>query len=441
MSTQITQGPLPGPVNSLTGLPYDLIRMLCALLPSRDISSLLSTCHNLHLLYDDEAIWRELCARYGVTDPLSLGDPSFRTAYAAILHTYGPLLGLWASDHPYKGSIIEFRVDAELKGIVGEVWRFWPRRAPQFEIGGADMQQPNPPEYYRFMHISLAHPQDQNHGEARRGAEAVLHWYVPDAGEQWYYGPGTASVRVPTLHVVPPSDQAIVVRWPTRGPTHEVTLPAFPTWFPSSGSGDAWYDSAHELPRLRPHDQPLQPVHMRFYLDAHHPHIVTLPSAMQSPPALMIRPPPHRGEHYARDARDPFAPHEPRLPLDDMRNVRYPITDVGWFYRRFYPLRSFVKEGQDPASNDWSPESLEGLWLGAYGPHGTELLFLEHDDHAKKLHAWKVTGDMNVPRGVCSWTVDLNTPMNASDLPSPNSFGTTPRFYQGLGVVSSTGYL
>ena len=91
------------------------------MLSGRDVSALLLTCKNLHGLYGDEAIWQELCGRHGVFDPTTLGETSFRTLYTELLFAYGGLLGLWASDHPYRGSIIEFRVDTTSRAIVGEV--------------------------------------------------------------------------------------------------------------------------------------------------------------------------------------------------------------------------------------------------------------------------------------------------------------------------------
>ncbi|TBU46866.1 hypothetical protein BD309DRAFT_988482 [Dichomitus squalens] len=66
---------------------------------------------------------------------------------------------------------------------------------------------------------------------------------------------------------------------------------------------------------------------------------------------------------------------------------------------RYYPLRTVMQEGEDPASQNWRPENLVGLWLGDYGPHGTECLFLEHNVADSMIRAWKITGDVNVPRG------------------------------------------
>ena len=406
---------------NLDDLPYDLVRVLCTLLSGRDISALLSTCHNLHALYPDESIWQELCDRFGIKDARILGDPSFQTVYTQILYTYGPLLGLWASDHPYKGSIVEFRVDKELKGIVGEVWRFWPRTLRHVEDIEAT-RRPNPPEYYRFMHIAL----DRDEGRLTRVA---LNWYIPDAGQQWYYGPGTASIRVPTLHVGPPTNLGISVRFSIHRALQTVTLPAFP---PSETV--CWYDNTRGLPRL--HTEAAAKLSLPWP-DVVQPHYMATVTDTTCPAAIMFRPP----HHFGRFTRDIFAIHEPHLPLEDIRNLSYPHWEVGWFYRRFYPLRSRIRDGQDPGRDDWDPASLEGLWLGSYGPHGTEVLFLEYDGH-HRVTAWKITGDLNVPRGAESWTINMESPVQLNDLAAPtlHQMGKIKRLYRGTGTISSAGF-
>lgn len=51
-----------------------------------------------------------------------------------------------------------------------------------------------------------------------------------------------------------------------------------------------------------------------------------------------------------------------------------------------------------------------GLFMGDYSAHGPEILYL-HYPTPTSLHAVKVTGDPNVPRGELSWVVDdLTTP-------------------------------
>ncbi|KAJ3311306.1 hypothetical protein HDV04_004114 [Boothiomyces sp. JEL0838] len=50
-----------------------------------------------------------------------------------------------------------------------------------------------------------------------------------------------------------------------------------------------------------------------------------------------------------------------------------------------------------------------GVWMGAYGSHGNELMLLSYSlETEKKLRVTKITGDVNVPRGEISFTADLN---------------------------------
>lgn len=117
--------PWPETVNApcsrakLSDLPYDIVRTLCTIMSAPDIASMLATCKSLHVHMLDETIWKAFCTPHGVED---LVNTSFYRFYSGILYKYGPLLGLWASDRPYTGGIIEFRIDKEIQGIVGECW-------------------------------------------------------------------------------------------------------------------------------------------------------------------------------------------------------------------------------------------------------------------------------------------------------------------------------
>ena len=47
----------------------------------------------------------------------------------------------------------------------------------------------------------------------------------------------------------------------------------------------------------------------------------------------------------------------------------------------------------------------EGVWVGSYGSHGLEFLLISFvvDINMVRLRASKITGDINVPRGVVTW--------------------------------------
>ena len=117
----------------LSSLPYDVLRILARLIDGADVTHVLSTCKDLHLHMKDDAIWQEHCSRYQITD-LPPGT-TFFLIYSEVAHKYGPLLGLWACDHPYYGFVVEFRLATDGHSIVGETWQFG-SGSPITNLGG-----------------------------------------------------------------------------------------------------------------------------------------------------------------------------------------------------------------------------------------------------------------------------------------------------------------
>lgn len=86
---------------------------------------------------------------------------------------------------------------------------------------------------------------------------------------------------------------------------------------------------------------------------------------------------------------------EQRIPTNPYP-VYYPIRPI-------LPLPSLAL----PTSLDWTPRVIDGIWLGEYGPHGAEVLFVLFDQASGYTSAVKLTGDVNVPRGVTSWRLNI----------------------------------
>ena len=87
--------------------------------------------------------------------------------------------------------------------------------------------------------------------------------------------------------------------------------------------------------------------------------------------------------------------------------------------------------------------NMEGLWVGSYGSHGTQLINITYIDDTT-LVATKATGDRNVPRGEVSFTVNLS-PDKASSLPPFQFSGKDQRDgeyqrFPGRGQVSRRGF-
>lgn len=71
-------------------------------------------------------------------------------------------------------------------------------------------------------------------------------------------------------------------------------------------------------------------------------------------------------------------------------------------------------------------EQYSGLFVGDYSTHGLELIYL-HYPTPNSLHAVKITGDRNIPRGEVTWAIDdLATPVricHEREWPGARAFG------------------
>jgi hypothetical protein len=410
-------------VDALHQLPYDILRILFFCMDGQDIISVLTTCKTLHLLFNDDAIWQEVCARYNFTDRAIFSGASYFEIYSQVLYCYGFLLGLWASDHPYKGSIIEFRFDKNTSSIVGEVWRF---RARHPITDAADSwHSPKMPEYFTFVSISLP----PTEGPRR----VVLNWHIHHNGAE-YFGPGTDFISVPTFHVLSETNESLHLHYQAR----TCHLPDFP-----ASAHEPWYDSSRGPPRFKVDPAPAS-TKPNMNLIPSAAFLYMSPTSVTKPQALAIYPTKIR-------IAEIFVFHETRLPIQDMRQFDLSgnqLQSGSMFYRRFYPLRFPILEGDDPTDEKWRPSSLEGIWLGAYASHGTEVLYVYYNEDDKTVRALKITGDFNVPRGVVTWKFSVDERVQPRDLPheagqATRLFGplSQARVYRGIGTISGPAYV
>ncbi|KAJ3480246.1 hypothetical protein NLI96_g8481 [Meripilus lineatus] len=432
--------------SSFLALSYDLFLDILLPLEASDIVALLSTCRALWSHRKDDSIWRVQCARYGVKD---LPSHSFFYVYASLLHTYGPLLGLWASDHVFRGNVIEFRInDEESKttgiSIRGEVWDFPARNQDP------GLRFPSNPTYVEFVNIRI----NRDHQAGSIGSEPPS--YVP-ASVEWFFHDEQEALkddpRQPTLTVLHPSYQSTI--FSSSGILFQGSFlhPDFPSTLEGN---DSWFDSTRPLPRLRKvtsSDSTRDNSSLISAIIGYLPGAQFLTAGLGDtlkPSALSILPSLYR--------RDPLHLHNPSIEIEDIRFVRAfqdPIVAIMAEHMRpdvennipdrYYPLR-FPPISTGPSANlrslFWTHQSLNGLWLGAYNRHGTEVLFLEASD-PNRLIAWKVTGDENIPRGVASWWIDVAHPKGLDHVLPEHNFGDIPSFskvFDGKAHVSFTGY-
>ncbi|KAH9832870.1 uncharacterized protein C8Q71DRAFT_713697 [Rhodofomes roseus] len=398
---------MEGSPTGLDRLPYDVLLQISFLLPATDIIHLLSTCRTFHLLACDEYIWKTLSKRIGLDDITGFGGRSFRTVYTGLLHAYAPLLGLWAGDHPFTGQILGFRLDlggdGRSPGIVGEIWRFKPLDPEEFDDPGAIQQ----PLCVPALRIGFAvHASDDQPAVVQNTTQAMVSCSVDSS---------TRPSHPAQLTIVSETTEGIFLH--TRHGQHQ--HPAFPH--------PAWHDHARPFPKISV--TPSLSVTSSGFLDMPSRPLVPIcfkaATDVMSPRAISIT--------YAGDCIDSLAPF-----LGFKSSIRDPP--------RYYPLHTREDCGTISADVRSHAAHLTGLWLGTYGPHGTECLFLTYDDTTKSLRAIKVTGDENVPRGAVSWDVSTAEACQLSgqerDLWSRTMGGVVPAHtYRGQGAISARGYM
>lgn len=393
---------------TISDLPYDVLFELFNYLSATDVSFLLSTCKMMHRHMQDLSIWQRLAARYGLRDLTRFRGLSAYTVYTQLLHPYGPLLGLWASDYPYKGNIIEFRLlaadDAKFAGIIGEVWKF-----PEVKVPDG---LPSLPEYAHILTISLDPPWSAI--ETRDASvSATARVYCSAATQS-----AEAATHMVSIELLPPTNQGLFLQGYRRTFSH----PDFPC------EGASWYDGARGLPHLKL-SSPLivdQRELVRIYPAVRLPIIFTSSTSCTKPAAISI--------HCLSGPSDECSQlYQPPVPFDDLAPAP----------PRYYPLKRTIQKGVDPDCDDWSLESLAGLWLGVYGQRETECLYAAWDSSSQELRACKITGDINVPRGAHSWTA------KQSDTVYPPLFAATMlgmdpavhRVFAGVGTTSERGFV
>ncbi|KIP07837.1 hypothetical protein PHLGIDRAFT_35277 [Phlebiopsis gigantea 11061_1 CR5-6] len=417
----------------LSMLPYDILRILVRLVSAADIAQLFSTCRKLYSYMKDEAIWRELCAHYGVATRDMFPDATFFEIYSGILHKYGPLLGLWASDHPYFGSIVEFRLDVSAHCISGELWQFYiPPRTRAALIAFATMSdspndEPSLPKPCRLLTITLP--------STPTPRRAHLLWHIDHSIPLHNNYDGA----VPTLRVLSQTDESLYI---CDNSGDASRLPEFP-----DPHNRPWYDSDRGLPRLKVEPAPTSCTQDPLLVQSHLVFVYMARTEAMKPAAISICP----SVLYPIDV---FAPHEPLLTgtFEDSRTIDiskpHPADAEPIFHRRFYPLRLPAIAGCDPSDEDWRPSCLEGLWLGTYRTHETEVLYVYVDELEREVRAMKITGNVNIPRGAITWSFRLDNRVRPHDLPLDNqkaqlAFGgelARMMMYRGTGSTSATGY-
>ncbi len=398
----------------LLDLPYELFLMMFTHMDVNDILNLLFTCRPLYSRVRDESIWRELSARYGFSDISIYTQQSFFVVYASLLHAYGPLLGLWASDHPFTGNIIEFRLVEEPGPgpiILGEVWRF-----QSHVIKDSD---PKLPEYLEIVRIR---PQWNEFGSP-----------LPPEFEWFSITSMTSVDELPvSLALLAPTRQSIYFRYRDYN-TSDISTTPHPD-FPSSDA--LWFDHERPLPRLK--QEPCEEITNAEIDEDLDDCVLTFLTDTVKPPALAF---------FPTSTSDVSHFHYPLLTVPDLRlSHRDEGDEKPRASSRYYPLRFPSIDPhlyRDPGDEDWSREGLDGLWIGANGAHDSEVLLVDSSE-PEETKAWKITGTMHIPRGITCWRFNPDDAVGISEITPEMEFGDIPltsRIFSGLGHICPEGFM
>ncbi|KZT10802.1 uncharacterized protein LAESUDRAFT_643726 [Laetiporus sulphureus 93-53] len=395
-------------------MPYDILFELLSYLSAIEFSSLLSCCKPLHRYMREPSIWQRLSAHYGLRDTTYFHGLSFYILYTRLLHPYGPLIGLWASDYPYSGHIMEFRLlvgdEDEQGGIVGDAW--------DFSSSLAVHRIPRQPTYTRKLKIEFAVDGD---GEGVSVTEleppvALIRTYCRSTHRVGSKEHHDAMRHCAKLEVCPSSYQGHYLQHYRRTFPH----PDFP-------SEDAdWQDDERDSHRLKPCMPTTidQREVVRIYPAVRLPIVFTAPTACLKPRSISFR------------------------CLDQgctqFQSTSLPFDNLSPILLRYYPLKHLIQSGVDPSDAQWSLQTLAGLWLGCYGLSGTECLHLAWVEERDTLEAFKITGDVHVPRGARTWIIPAHFDGShslAADATRFESQSNIERLFVDTGFISERGFL
>ncbi|KAJ3480247.1 hypothetical protein NLI96_g8487 [Meripilus lineatus] len=358
---------------------------------------------------------------------------------------------------------MEFRVvdfnQVGWEGMVCEVWKFPKPRLAQL-LGAEDRGVTLPPDFYESFRIVMPplpggdtrapHSPVVSHGDIDSRRVSTIFWTTHSENLDWNLDEHDR----PSLHLLGPTTQSFYVH---EQPTHirdydVVTGPSEPSLHPEIPL-PVWYDETRGLPNLPQETMPLYDNSFLAHKYSNGVFLFGAPSRMglEKPPALAVFPP---IEHLDRlqlhdppfvgvgDARHVDRSSEGYISYSRDRGVRLHAR----YYPMIFPQIPEAMLSVEPDQEIWKPESLIGLWYGAYEVYGSEVLFLDWDAITNEVKAWKVTGDINVPRGAVSWSFQTSARVDLDDhawevFSQLGHISRDVRAYRGIGVVGGRGYM
>ncbi|KAL4248845.1 hypothetical protein ABKN59_003958 [Abortiporus biennis] len=425
----------------LSGLPYEILLHIFRFSgDERAITSVILSSRALYSTFnEDEHLYYTLCARHlsrSILTARSHFSPcrTFKSLYTELLYPYGPLLGLWASDLPFLGNILEFRIvkyqEVGWEGIVGEVWVF-PEKRPDLclrpygyvDVDYATRKQnwerglPCQIRYRTSVKIQLV---PLSSTTSHRIANISFSWLADGQDRE-----NTETENHLSLRILPPTFQSLYVNDKPSGPKCSSNLwDTFSTLhpeFPLIGHEySPWFDSSRPMPRIKGVDLPLYD-NSSSARTKHQATIFGAPSKSNTlkPSALAVYP---SNDHSS--CLDTLH----NLPLNRLLGLQH-LDDCRRFERhiartsdrrtraqtrldsppaRYYPLRSpryaDIDLSQENTGSRWKPQAIVGLWIGQRHICGEFLVsYLIYTPEHKEIRAFVVSGIRDIPRGVIEW--------------------------------------
>jgi hypothetical protein len=447
----------------LLNLPLELLLKLLDILPASDTVSLLSTCRPLHVHARSDHVFAPLCARYGVysADAFPTSYRSFYAVYTRLLHAFGPLIGLYASDSPYSGSILRLRYEEKDgngevhgqtgPGIVGEMWSFLHNPTLEALLEGDGVHdpwkvgKPVPRQLFRIGFPALDET-DANDKVSEVMQEVAMHNLIlclesPAHAQVVCFRKRPENIHPAVLGLSPPRVSRRRIAMQIRREDDLIIHPDFPP------AHSPWLDTQRHFHAVRLLTEDVFPSNV-------------------SRDAVLSRLEAFRREIYFKETSpepgDALSRWHDRFISIHCECFGVDSPDSALLGpTRFYPIRSDV--WTEPPRQDTpfvDPRPLRGLWMGDYGPHASEAIYIdvdlttagEHTGDRPNLKAMKLTGDFNVPRGVVSWEAYLDAEIEKDELllsvrqgllleDDISEEAAAVRVFSGWGTISDAGFL
>ncbi|KND04475.1 uncharacterized protein SPPG_00202 [Spizellomyces punctatus DAOM BR117] len=417
--------------NSLTALPCECLIHLLSFLSASQLATVSAVSRTLYSAANDDTLWQRLClVNYKVEAKTHLHVFPYRTIrgfYVGVLARYGWMLGLWQANYPFfTGQLLQVRINPTDASIIGEnlsATNISPISEQQFgAIQGVSVDSLQlslsrtrvfeicfEPCGEGLHRVSPSFDGPEQVSRRRRRTSAPLE-NTEDAIGSAYDQEGISSYTIcfgnraqsTTLR----KHMSVVDDGQETFRSYQLCQDHFPYFRPSPSTGLWPYPENSRVLRaegtlITMFDSNEPPLAFNPLLQTNG----ELEDASWEMPAntLTIHCPLKCHEYGVRTV-----------------TLRAPEGELRFKTGRYQTIWSQIKLDANHKSaiapSNMVIKPLEGIWAGTYGSHGIEYVLLRYEWVANALDAsvqdihlvfYKITGDVNVPRGEVSCRVNL----------------------------------